>query len=96
MIVDVFVKHSETCSADINLEEVMIPCVLQQLVLRLDHMRGCKLGMIRHVIWIRLSHERGKFNQQVHCWIHGQSHPSVNEAVGAIKLLKRLGYMLLV
>jgi hypothetical protein len=93
MIVDVFVKHSKTCSADINVGEVIIPCNLPQSVQHLDHLMGRKQRIIWHVTWIRWTYKRGEFDQQVHCWVHGRSRPSINEALGAIKLLKHLDHM---
>jgi hypothetical protein len=60
MIVDVLVKHSKTRSADINVGEVIIPCILPQWVQLLYHLRGCKLGIIWHVTRIRWSPGRGQ------------------------------------
>ncbi len=66
MIVDVFIKHLKTCPVDINVGEVIIPCVLPHLVQRLYHLRGHKLGIIWHVTWIWWNHKESEFDQQVH------------------------------
>jgi hypothetical protein len=94
MIVDVLVQRVKAHPADIDVREVIIPCILPQSIQSLDHLCGSELGIIWHIPWIRGNCKRGKFDQQVHCWIHGQSCPSLDEALGAIKLLESLGDML--